>query len=144
MAKFAHDCMIKLDHVVERLTPTLGVGTDELALRSGMHSGEVTAGVLRGDKGRFQLFGDTVNTASRMESTGTPRKIQVSESTADALILEGKESWLVPRSEKVHAKGKGEMQTYFLELKEKSVKPSSSVLSSEITQQTGSDETENL
>jgi class 3 adenylate cyclase len=136
--------MIKLDDIVERLAPTLGEGTDELALRTGMHSGEVTAGVLRGEKGRFQLFGDTVNTASRMESTGTPRKIQVSQSTADALILEGKESWLVPRREKVYAKGKGEMQTYFLELKEKSDKPPSSVRSSAITQQTGSDDTENL
>jgi class 3 adenylate cyclase len=139
MAKFAHDCMMKLDQIVERLAPTLGKGTDELALRTGMHSGEVTAGVLRGEKGRFQLFGDTVNTASRMESTGTPRRIQVSQSTADVLILEGKESWLVPRREKVYAKGKGDMQTYFLELKEKSDKPPSSVRSSERTQRTGSD-----
>jgi len=61
---------------------------------------------------------DTVNTASRMESTGTPRKIQISQSTADALILEGKEHWLVPRKERVFAKGKGEVQTYFLEMKE--------------------------
>jgi hypothetical protein len=74
-----------------------------------------------------------------MESTGTPRRIQVSQSTADALILEGKESWLVPRKEKVFAKGKGDMQTYFLELKEKSEKPPSSVRSSERTQETASD-----
>ena len=57
MAKFAQDCMNKLDRVVERLSTSLGEGTDELALRTGMHSGEVTAGVLRGEKGRFQLFG---------------------------------------------------------------------------------------
>ena len=49
--------MIKLDQIVERLAGSLGEGTDKLALRTGMHSGEVTAGVLRGEKGRFQLFG---------------------------------------------------------------------------------------
>jgi class 3 adenylate cyclase len=57
MAKFAQDCMNELDRIVERLSASLGEGTDELALRTGMHSGEVTAGVLRGEKGRFQLFG---------------------------------------------------------------------------------------
>ena len=49
--------MHKLDRTVERLSASLGEGTDELALRTGMHSGDVTAGVLRGEKGRFQLFG---------------------------------------------------------------------------------------
>jgi class 3 adenylate cyclase len=62
MAKFAQDCMNKLDRVVERLSTSLGEGTDELALRTGMHSGEVTAGVLRGEKGRFQLFGGKCKT----------------------------------------------------------------------------------
>ena len=57
MARFAQDCMDKLDRIVERLSDSFGKGTDELALRTGMHSGEVTAGVLRGEKGRFQLFG---------------------------------------------------------------------------------------
>lgn len=55
MAKFAHDCMLKLEQVTIELSNSLGQGTDELALRSGMHSGEVTAGVLRGEKGRFQV-----------------------------------------------------------------------------------------
>lgn len=141
MAKFAHDCMNKLNQVVERLSDTLGEGTDELALRIGMHSGDVTAGVLRGEKGRFQLFGDTVNTASRMESTGTPRKIQVSQSTADALIMNGKESWLFPRREKVYAKGKGDMQTYFLEFREKSDKIPSSDRSSVTTHLTSTEGT---
>jgi Adenylate and Guanylate cyclase catalytic domain len=42
------------------LEKTLGPGTSELKLRQGLHSGSVTAGVLRNDKSRFQLFGDTV------------------------------------------------------------------------------------
>jgi class 3 adenylate cyclase len=114
MSKFAHDCMNKLVQVVEKLSESLGEGTEDLTLRIGMHSGEVTGGVLRGEKGRFQLFGDTVNTASRMESNGIAGRIQVSQSTADALILAGKAAWLTPREEKVVAKGKGEMQTYWV------------------------------
>jgi len=64
-------------------------------------------------------FSDTVNTASRMESTGSPRTIQLSQATADALIMSGKQSWLVPRKQKVFAKGKGEVQTYVLEIRGK-------------------------
>ena len=65
-----------------------------------------------------------------MESTGIPSRIQVSQTTADALILQGKQSWLVPRKEKVTAKGKGEMQTYFLELNENGVNTTLSLSSS--------------
>ena len=54
--------MNELDRIVELLSSSLGEGTGELALRSGMHSGDVTAGVLRGEKGRFQLFGGTFET----------------------------------------------------------------------------------
>lgn len=64
----------------------------------------VTAGVLRGEKSRFQLFGDTVNTASRIESTGQRNRIQVSQQTADLLIKAGKENWIVPRKDPVEAK----------------------------------------
>ena len=75
------------------------------------------AGVLRGEKARFQLFGDTVNTAARMESNGIRNKIHISSETADHLHGAGKSHWLVPREEKIVAKGKGEMSTFWLEIK---------------------------
>jgi Adenylate and Guanylate cyclase catalytic domain len=85
-------------------------------MRVGIHSGAVTAGVLRGEKSRFQLFGDTVNTAARMESTGERTKIQVSSETASLLMGAGKAHWVIPREEKIVAKGKGELQTYWLDV----------------------------
>jgi hypothetical protein len=100
--------------VVTQLERSLGPDTGDLQIRLGIHSGAVTSGVLRGDKGRFQLFGDTVNTASRMESTGLPMKIQVSPETAEILRSSGKEKWLEPRDVKVFVKGKGHLQTFWL------------------------------
>lgn len=85
-------------------------------MRMGLHSGPVTAGVLRGERSRFQLFGDTVNTAARMEHNGVKSKIQISEETANILLSCGKKSWVSLREDKINAKGKGEMQTYWLEL----------------------------
>eukprot|EP00977_Amphora_coffeiformis_P010557 scaffold2482_cov166-Amphora_coffeaeformis.AAC.23 len=114
MARFASDCLRKLDSMTTQLELDLGAGTSDLTMRMGLHSGAVTAGVLRGDNARFQLFGDTVNTASRMESTGVPERIQVSEDTAELLRKAGKESWLVERSGGVFAKGKGKIKTYFV------------------------------
>ena len=84
-------------------------------MRFGLHSGPVTAGVLQGERARFQLFGDTVNTAARMESTGSRNKIQVSPSTYEELVNAGKAQWLRPRIDEVHAKGKGSMKTYWLD-----------------------------
>ena len=75
----------------------------------------MTAGVLRGERARFQLFGDTVNTASRMETTGERNRIQLSEQTAHILIAHGRGSWLQPREDKVEAKGKGTLSTFWLQ-----------------------------
>ena len=49
-----------------------------------------------------------------MESNGVRGKIHVSQQTADELIAHGKSSWLTPREDKIIAKGKGELQTYFV------------------------------
>lgn len=64
MARFAYQCLVRSKKLTADLEALLGPGTSELGMRIGLHSGAVTAGVLRGEKSRFQLFGDTVNTVS--------------------------------------------------------------------------------
>lgn len=60
------------------------------------------------------MFGDTVNTAARIESTGLRDRIHISQDTADLLKEAGKEHWVVAREDTVVAKGKGELATYWL------------------------------
>lgn len=55
-----------------------------------------------------------MNTTSRMESTGEKNRIQCSQETADLLASAGKKHWYYARDEKVHAKGKGELSTYWI------------------------------
>jgi len=114
MANFARQCMLRMREIVHNLAGELGEDTLDLQLRIGLHSGPVTAGVLRGQKARFQVFGDTVNTASRMESNGIKGRIHCSKETANVLLLEKKGHWLSPRKEKIVAKGKGKLQTYWI------------------------------
>ena len=58
MARFAHDCYTKTAVVLRHLEVELGPDTASLGIRIGLNSGPVTAGVLRGERARFQLFGD--------------------------------------------------------------------------------------
>ncbi|CAB9507180.1 Receptor-type guanylate cyclase gcy [Seminavis robusta] len=115
MAKFAWDTRDKMRDVTKSLRSSLGEDTGTLDLRIGLHSGPVTAGVLRGEKARFQLFGDTVNTAARMESNGLKGKIQISMETADSLCGQGKDNWFTAREDLIEAKGKGKLQTFWME-----------------------------
>lgn len=116
MAKFAEECRSKTNRVLSELVNEFGPSVNNLSMRFGLHSGSVTAGVLRGLKSRFELFGDTINTASRMESTGRPNMIQISEETATLLEYRGYKHWFGPREDLVYAKGKGELQTYWLDI----------------------------
>ena len=89
------------------------VGKDlatDLRLRIGIHAGPVVAGVIGRRKFIYDLWGDTVNTASRMEAHGEPGRVQVTEEIAQRL---GGSFQLEPRGH-IEVKGKGSMATYFV------------------------------
>lgn len=123
MARFAEECLRRMKKLTKMLEAQLGPSTGDLQGRVGLHSGSVTGGVLRGQKARFQLFGDTVNTAARMESAGSPGKIHVSSVTANLLIDAGKKHWVTERDHMITAKGKGKMQTYWVNTRPKLKSP---------------------
>uniref|UniRef100_A0A671Y2B8 Adenylate cyclase type 1 n=1 Tax=Sparus aurata TaxID=8175 RepID=A0A671Y2B8_SPAAU len=84
---------------------------NEFVLRVGINVGPVVAGVIGARRPQYDIWGNTVNVASRMDSTGVPGKIQVTE---EVYRLLNTNYDLVCRG-KVSVKGKGEMLTYFLE-----------------------------
>jgi guanylate cyclase len=93
------------DHVA-----TNQVKDHRLSLRIGINSGPVTAGIIGTHKFSYDLWGDTVNTASRMESEGVPGSIQVSPSTYELI----KDEYVCEARGPIRVKGKSEMETYLL------------------------------
>ena len=83
----------------------------KIGVRIGMHCGPVAAGVIGTERLQFDIWGDTVNVASRMESTGEAGAIQVSEDFANALEQSG---WHIEPRGTVEIKGKGSLATSWL------------------------------
>jgi class 3 adenylate cyclase len=94
----------------EEVARRADAGGQPLAVRIGIDTGPVVAGVIGRSKFIYDVWGDTVNTASRMESDGVAGCIQVTERTYRRL----RARYRFERRGTIHVKGKGEMVTYFL------------------------------
>ena len=79
-------------------------------LRIGIHTGPLVAGVVGKKKYAYDIWGDTVNIASRMESNGEPGKVNISEATQEAV----KSEFHCEYRGKIHAKNIGEVDMYFV------------------------------
>ena len=85
MVKFAKECLHALKELTNSLESRPGPDTADLGMRFGIDSGQCIAGVLAGEKSRFQIFGSTRSVAETMEETAEKNRIQISPGTADVL-----------------------------------------------------------
>ncbi len=103
----AADMALAMLDVANRLSEETG---EAISVRVGLHTGPAVAGVIGVSKFFYDVWGDTVNTASRMESHGEPGRIQVTAVTKEALG----EAYLFEPRGPINIKGKGSIETWWL------------------------------
>jgi len=89
-----------------------GIGVPTFSMRAGIHTGPVVAGVVGESKFQYDVWGDTVNTASRMETSGQEGEVNISEATYN-LVKDEPGLTFIPRGE-LEVKGKGQLEMFFV------------------------------
>lgn len=106
----AHDVCLMALEMLEVVELCNTVTQQPVSIRIGIHTGPAVAGVIGIKKFAYDVWGDTVNTASRMESSGQPGRIQISQQAAS--LLNG--DFILEERGQLEVKGKGLMTTYWL------------------------------
>ena len=101
------------EFIKEGKAKKIEAGLPYFEIRIGVHTGSVVAGIVGVKKFTYDNWGDTVNTASRMERSGTVGKVNISQSTFD--ILKDDPQFVFEYRGRIEAKGKGELDMYFIE-----------------------------
>ena len=103
------------DFIIARYQERVAMGKVPFEMRAGIHTGNVVAGIVGVKKFQYDIWGDTVNTASRMESNGEVGRVNISQATYE--VLKEDPEFKFEHRGKVEAKGKGEVDMYFVSLK---------------------------
>lgn len=107
----ARKCVLAGQRIIQYLEKRNQTHSIKWQVRLGIHSGSITAGVIGKKKFSYDLFGDTINIAARIESSGEAGRINVSAYTHDLI----KEHFSCTYRGKIDAKGKGELDMYFVD-----------------------------
>jgi class 3 adenylate cyclase len=100
------------DFISQRIKKQMAAAMPYFEMRLGIHTGPVIAGIVGFKKFQYDIWGDTVNTAARMESSGEVGKVNISRSTYD--FLKNDPDFTFEKRGKIEAKGKGVLKMYFV------------------------------